>query len=53
LKPRRQPFSNDLTPAYLRFVRGVIDYTDLPLNISRDVHYRRALDRAVFPTAQA
>ncbi len=29
--------SRELLPQYLRFVRGIIDSEDLPLNVSREI----------------
>ena len=31
----------ELMPVYLRFLRGVIDTEDLPLNVSREILYRK------------
>jgi molecular chaperone HtpG len=41
------PDSSDLLPPWLRFVRGLVDASDLPLNISREVLQATALVRQI------
>lgn len=38
-----KPKCNELLPSYLRFVRGVVDCEDLPLNISRETYQDSSL----------
>jgi molecular chaperone HtpG len=44
--------AEQLMPAYLRFVRGVIDSSDLPLNVSREI-LQRSADVEIIRTASA
>ena len=56
-----QEYNKDLLPAYLRFVEGVVESEDLPLNISREVvqsspaarRIQKALVRKLFRELEA
>ncbi|MDO5045932.1 molecular chaperone HtpG [Campylobacter sp.] len=39
--------AKELLPAYLRFVKGIIDVEDLPLNVSREILQENAIMRSV------
>lgn len=39
--------AKELLPPYLRFVRGIIDVEDLPLNVSREILQENAIMRSV------
>ncbi len=41
------PDSSELLPAWMRFVRGVVDSADLPLNVSREVLQSSATVRSI------
>lgn len=40
-------FDDDLVPRYMCFVKGVVDSSDLPLNVSREILQESRVTRAI------